>query len=225
VLVLFDWGKEKPKPPTADIRETLFGDMPLSRWASFSTQTTSEPWASFERARHLIESGDTQSATATLQRILEIAGLESRHYLQAYHFLAELGVTPIQELSKNVLGVVVEVGMNGGTELVAGYTDHHARYYNYSGAGVVWERPNGALDTTIDELLRVGSAVALVIGPWKKPRPPAPIKGRARLNLLTPSGLHFGEGPLDTLAKDKLGGPVIASASRLMQELIKFSKK
>jgi hypothetical protein len=93
VLVLFDWGKEKPKPPTADIRETLFGDMPLSWWASFSTQTTSEPWASFELARHLIESGDTQSATATLQGILEIAGLESRHYLQAYHFLAELGVS------------------------------------------------------------------------------------------------------------------------------------
>jgi hypothetical protein len=225
VLVLFDWRKEKPKPPTTEIRETLFGDMPLSRWASFSTQTTSEPWASFERLRHFIESGDTQSATATLQGILEIPGLESRHYLQAYHFLDELGVTPIQELSKNVLGVVVEVGMKGGPDLIAGYTDHHARYYNYSGAGVVWERPNDTLDTTIDELLRVGSAVAEVIGPWEETRPPAPTNGRARLNLLTPSGLHFGEGPLDTLANDNLGGPVIASAFRLMQELIKFSKK
>jgi hypothetical protein len=133
--------------------------------------------------------------------------------------------SPIRALSKNVLGVVVEVGMNGGTDLVAGYTDHHARYYNYSGAGFVWERPNDALDTAIDELLRVGSAVALVIGPWKKSRPPAPIKGRARLNLLTPSGLHFGEGPMDTLAKEKLGGPLIACAFRLMQELIKYSRK
>jgi hypothetical protein len=208
-----------------EIRETLFGDMPLSRWASFSTQTTSEPWALFERARRFIESRDTQSATAALQGILEIPGLESRHYLQAYNFLAELGVTPIRELSKNVLGVVVEVGMKVGADLVAGYADHHARYYNYSDAGVVWERPDGTLDTTIDELLRVGSAVAQVIGPWKETRPPAPTIGRARLNLLTPSGLHFGEGPLDTLAKDKLGGPVINSAFRLMQELIKFSKK
>ena len=212
---MFDWRKEKPKPVTTEIRETLFGDMPLSQWASFSTQTTSEPWASFERARHFIESRDTQSATAALQGILEIPGLESRHYLQAYHFLAELGVTPIRELSKNVLGVVVEVGMKVGPDLVAGYADHHARYYNYSGAGIVWERPDGTLDTTIDELLRVGSAVAQVIGPWKETRSPAPTIGRARLNLLTPSGLHFGEGPLDTLAKDKLGGPVINSAFRL----------
>jgi len=69
---LFDWRKEKPKPVTTEIRETLFGDMPLSRWASFSTQTTSEPWASFERTRRFIESRDTQSATAALQGILEI---------------------------------------------------------------------------------------------------------------------------------------------------------
>jgi hypothetical protein len=222
---LFNWRKEAPKPPTTEIRETLFGDMPLSRWAALSTQTTSEPWASFERARNFIESGDTQNATASLQRILEIPALESRHYLQAYHFLADLGVTPVQEVSKNVLGVVVEVGMKGGLDLVAGYADHHARYYNYSGAGVVWERPNGALDAAIEELLRVGSVVARVIGPWKETRPPAPTNGRARLNFLTPVGLHFGEGPLDTLAKDKLGGPVIASAFRLMQELIRFSKK
>jgi hypothetical protein len=225
VLVLFDWLKEKPKSTTTEIRETLFGDMPLSRWTPLATQTASEPWASFERTRHFIETGEAQSATATLQGILDVPGLESRHYLQAYHFLAELGVAPIQELSKNVLGVVVEVGMKGGLDLVAAYADHHARYYNYSGAGVVWERPNGTLDTTIDELLRAGGAVAQVIGPWKEKRPPAPTNGRARLNLLTPSGLHFGEGPLDTLAKDKLGGPVIASAFRLMQELIKFSKK
>ncbi len=151
VLALFDWRKEKPKPLTTAIRETLFGDMPLSGWASFTAQTTSEPWSSFERARRFIESRDTQSATTALQAILEIPGLESRHYLQAYHFLADLGVTPIRELSKNVLGVVVEVGMKVGPDLIAGYTDHHARYYNYSGAGVVWERPDGALDTTIDE--------------------------------------------------------------------------
>jgi len=219
-----DWRKNKPKPPATETRESLFGDMPLSRWAS-STQNTSEPWVSFERARHFIESGDTQSATATLQGILVIPELDSRHYLQVYHFLAELGVAPIADISKTVLGVVVEVGMKSGSDLVAGYADHHARYYNYSGAGIVWERPNSTLDTTIDELLRVGSLVAQVIGPWKETRPPAPTNGLARLNLLTPCGLHFGEGPLDTLARDKLSGPAIASAFRLMQELVKFSKK
>ena len=67
--------------------------------------------------------------------------------------------------------------------------------------------------------------MAKAIGPSKEVRPPAPANGSARISLLTPGGLHFGEGPLDTLAKDKLGGPVIASAFRLMQRLIQVSKK
>jgi hypothetical protein len=162
---------------------------------------------------------------ATLRAILEMPDLESRAYLQAYQFLRGLGVTPIPDVSKSVLGVVVEVGMVDGLDLIAGYADHHARYYNYSGAAVIWERPNDTLDAAIDELLRLGSVVAQVIGPWKEARPNAPARGRARINLLTPSGLHFGEGPFDSFAKDKMGGPVIASAFRLMRDLIMLTKR
>jgi hypothetical protein len=151
--------------------------------------------------------------------------LESRHYLQAYHFLRELGVNAPAESTKDVLGVVVEIGMQKGLDLVAAYADRHARYYNYSGAGVVWERGSSRLDVPIDDLLGLGRAVVQAIGPWKGVRPPAPQKGQARINLLTPSGLHFGQGPLDSLAKDRLGGPVIASAFRLMQELIALTSK
>ena len=224
-LDLFNWRKEKHQQSTLNVRETLFGDVPLGRWAPFSTQAAaSEPWSSFERVTQFPEGGDTQSAKTVLLAILEILGIESCHYLQAYHFLRNLGVPPVQDIAKNVFGVVVEVGMKNGPDLVVGYADHHARYYNYSGAAVIWDRPDGSLDEPIDELLRVGSVVAQVIGPWQETRRPAPSEGRARVNLLTPSGLHFGEGPLETLAKDKLAGPVIASAFRLMQELIRLLK-
>lgn len=222
---MLDWLKKKPQAQTIEIRETLFGDMPLIRWASNPAEAPCEPWISFERTRKFIESGDKKSATASLEQILETGGLESRHYLQAYHFLRELGVSPPREEEKRVLGVVIEVAMKGGTDLVAAYTDHHARYYNYSGAAIVWERPNDALDAAIDELLRAGVTVAKAIGPWKAARPSAPPNRNARINLLTPSGPHFGEGPLDTLAKDKLGGPVITAAFALMQRLIKLAPK
>jgi hypothetical protein len=94
------------------------------------------------------------------------------------------------EKAKEVLGVVVEIAMQQGWDLVAAYSDRHARYYNYSGAGVVWERPTGMLDVSIDSLLRVGGPVAQVIGLWEAARPPAPPMGHARLNVLTPSGLY-----------------------------------
>jgi hypothetical protein len=46
-----------------------------------------------------------------------------------------------------------------------------------------------------------------------------------RINLLTPSGLHFGQGAFEVLASDPMGGPVIGSATRLMQELIAKSQE
>jgi len=222
---MFDWLKDKPRQRKPEIRDALFGDMPLESFVVPAQTAASEPWASFARARQLAESGDTRSAAGALQGILNMPELESRHYLQAYHFLRALGVNAPPEKTKDVLGVVVEVGMQGGLDLVAAYADCHARYYNYSGAGVVWERPSDMLDACIVDLLRVGGPVAREIGLWEGIRPPAPQAGHARINVLAPSGLYFGQGPLDSLSKDHLGGPVLAAAFELMQKLIALTKK
>jgi hypothetical protein len=221
---LLDWLKKKSAQPGSEVRDTLFGDLPLSQWVSPLAGTVPlEPWTSFGRAKVHFDSGDARSGVAVLKGILETADLESRHYLEVWHFLRELGLNPPQDRAKDVLGVVVEVGVKDGVDLIAAYVDHRARYYNFSGAAIVWERPNASLDTPIDDLLRAGGAVARVIGPWTGARPSAPPRGEARINMLTPSGLYLGQGPQDSLAKDKLGGPVIAFAFQLMQQLIRLS--
>jgi hypothetical protein len=94
--------------------------------------------------------------------------------------------------------------MPQGLDILAGYADHHARYYNFSGAGVVWERPNNSLDALIDRLLAVGAEVTAQIGPWQESRPPAPEAGQVRLSFLTPSGLHFGQGPMEVSSATRL---------------------
>jgi hypothetical protein len=66
--------------------------------------------------------------------------LEPRHYLQAYSQLRQLGFDTPSERAKDVLGVVVEVGTDDGLDLVAAYADHHARYFNYRSAAVIWKR-------------------------------------------------------------------------------------
>lgn len=222
---MFEWSRSKPTQLQIEIRDTLFGDIPFADWIRVPAETiASEPWASFGQVKQLIDSADTRNAAAVLEKVLEMPQLESRHYLQAYYFLRGLGVNAPPERANDVW--CRGGGRDGkGLDLVAGYADHHARYYNYSGAAIVWERANGTLDAAIHDLLKVGSVVAQTIGPWKEGRPPAPLKGYARINILVPSGLHFGQAPLDALAKDRLGGPVTASALRLMQELIKLNKK
>jgi hypothetical protein len=209
--------------PQPDIRDTLFGDMPFEAWASNGSR--GEPWISFEAAKSALDGGNRQACIETLTEIVNRQNLEPRHYVQAWHFLRQLGVTPPAEKAKELYGVVVEVGLNGGLDLVAGYADFSARYYNYSGAGVVWEVRDASIDKAIQNLLNAGRLVIAKIGPWEKPRPPAPPEGQARINMLVPSGLHFGQAPLRMLASDPLGGPVITSALALMQELIRKTKK
>jgi hypothetical protein len=85
---------------------------------------------------------------------------------------------------------------------------------------IVWETPGDAIGNLIDNLLRTGQRVADAIGPWEEPRRPPPPTGHVRLNMLTPSGLHFGEGPLDALSVDPMGGPLIAAGTSLMKALI-----
>lgn len=114
--------------------------------------------------------------------------------------------------------------MSQGLDVLAAYSDCSARYYNFSGAGVVWDRPNSSFDDKIKNLLIFAKSVVGQIGPWEKERPVPPPRGQVRLNMLTPSGLYFGQGNFEALAKDGLSGPVIEKAVELMQALVQLGK-
>src|SRR5512145_760321 len=124
---MFNWFKKKEKPPQITIRDTLFGDLPMTHWPSDSSLSM-EPWASFVQARKYIEKMKDSSAVTTLKQITDMPGLESRHYLQAWHFLRLLRVNPPPDKAKTVYGVIVEVAVQRGADLVAAYADHTARY-------------------------------------------------------------------------------------------------
>jgi len=222
---MFGFFQKKPISPNLKIRDTQFGDMPIKQWLDISPEAlASEPFASFERARRLLGEGDKQGAAEVLIAIANQPDLESRFYLQAWHFLKEIGVHPQPEIAKQLLGVVVEVGMPKGFDLISVYADHHARYFNFSGKAVIWERPDERLDPAIDSLLQSSREVVKAIGPWKNERPAPPGKNEARINFLTPSGLHFGQGPMSLLANDPMAGPVLNSAYNLMREMMKLAE-
>jgi len=222
---MFNFFKKKEKSPAPiGIRDTLFGDLPMSDWARDS-DTDAEPWSSFVQARKHLDRKDKESAVLLLKKITDTPALEPSHYLQAWHFLRQLGVNPPPEKTKIVYGVVVEVALKGGADIVAAYSDHTARYLNYSGAAIIWEHPDTSLDAEIDALLKAGQAVANVIGPWEQARPPAPQGENVRLNMLTPGGLHFGYGSFKSLYEEPMGRSIIDPATRLMQSLIAKDKR
>jgi hypothetical protein len=218
---MFGLFKKKPGPEFDEIRELLFGDVPLPDWKAHDPEgNTVPPWSSFEAARVALERSDPATAVQALRHVLSLPDLESRQHLQVWHFLRGLGVHPAADEAKRVHGVVLEVHLREGLDTLAAYLDHTARYINHGGKLIVWDTPDASVGGLIDQLIAAGQAVANVIGTWEHARRPAPPKNHVRLNMLTPAGLHFGEGPLDVLGVDPMGGPVLAAGTLLMKALI-----
>jgi hypothetical protein len=204
-----------------DIRDLFFGDLPADRWPEQSSteEVSSEPWTSFVKSRQFSVDGDNERAKQCLHEILSMNHLESRHYLQAWNFLRTLGEQPPADEAKHLYGVVIEVALDEGVDVVAAYEDHTARYINHSGAGVVWEHPSDSLNELIDDLLNEGRRIVEKIGPWEGPRPPSPPTGQARISMLVPLGLHFGQASYEILSRDHTGGPALNAGFKLMQGL------
>lgn len=218
---MFGFLKSRPNP---ELRDTLFGDMLFEAWTDSAKALNQVPWSYFHEAGKYFSEQAADKGIESLRKVLDTPNLESRQYLQAWHFLRQHGHTPDKLNAKKVYGVVVENGLDKGSDLLAGYKDYSARYYNFSGAGVVWEHPNTSLNHLIDALISAGQQVANRIGVWEKPRRPVPKKGVARINFLTPSGLHFGEAPIDALLKDPMAAQVFAAATQLMLALVELAK-
>jgi len=210
-----------------DIRDLFFGDLPADRWPEQSStkEVSGAPWESFVKSREFSARGDNERAKQCLHEILSMNHLESRHYLQAWNFLRTLGEQPPADEAKHLYGVVIEVALDEGVDVLAAYEDHTARYINYSSAGVVWEHPNDSLNESIDDLLNAGRRIVDKIGPWEDPRPSSPPVGQARICMLVPLGLHFGQASYDVLSRDQLAGPVLEAGVKLMQGLIELSSQ
>ena len=194
---MFNLFKKKETP----IRDTLLGDAPIDQWPKGNHK--GQPWAMFVDARQqLLVMQNKQEAIKIYQKITETPNLESRHYLQAWNVLRKLG-----------------------TELVAGYTDHTARYFHVSGGGVIWESPDTSLNDKIDLLIKAGETAAVEISPLVNARPNAPKDvGAVQICILTPSGLHHGIGTFETLSQHKTAKDIVDAAISLMQSLIEKNK-
>lgn len=210
--------RRDPVPPGGALREVLFGDAPPGDWAATGD---GEPWSSFRAAAEALRQQDSAGARAALQGVLARPGLESRHTLQAWSGLRALGEAPPAAEAKRVLGVVLDLPIAGGHDSLAAYEDRSARYLNHAGGAVVWDAPgaDAGIDARVKAFLAAGGALVAMIGPWEGARPALP-PDMARVSLLTPSGLHFGQGPVEPLSRDPMAAPLFEAGTALMQALV-----
>jgi hypothetical protein len=190
-------------PPHDTIYELLFCD----RLELYRPTDATNP-ADWQKA--LFE----QSEQTSIARIANDPSQESRVRLLAYRQLSAQGFSVT---SKEILGVVVEVGLDSGNDTLAAYADGSVRYINQSGKLAVFEGGPPDVSAQAKELVRVSRATVDKIGPWEQPRREPPSHGNIRLSFLVADGLYFGEGPYSLLRRDPMAADVIAAAERLLQ--------
>jgi len=156
-----------------------------------------------------------------LQKIINDTAFDPRLKVLAYNRQLASGHKPDK---KELLAVIVEVGLDGGLDVLASFNNGTARYINQTGKILVWETTTDdkANELTKDLFLK-GQDIVNQIGPWDKARKPHPTKGNVRITFLVSDGLYFGEGPMNVLFNDALANPALTVATQLMQFLTEKS--
>lgn len=150
---------------------------------------------------------------ASLSAIANDENIEGRVRALAFNRLRALGetVTP-----KKLLGVVVEVPLAQGLDVLAAFSDGGTRYLNQSGKVVVSEGTDHPIAHTAKALVVASQSIVDKIGPWEEQRLPPPKTGNVRITFLVSDGLYFGEGAFSVLRNDAMAGPILAKATALL---------
>lgn len=161
------------------------------------------------------------SSVIELQKIIDDPVADPRVKLLAYNRQLSSGHKPGK---KELLAVIVEVGLDDGLDVLASFKNGTARYINQTGKVLVWETTSDKTSNELTNDLFLNSQnIVNQIGVWDKPRRPQPAKGNVRITFLVSDGIYFGEGPMNVLFNDPMGKPALTKATELMKYLTETS--
>lgn len=210
-----------------ELRKTLYTNASLDPLVAGlpDEARSSFPWCNFIAAHEALKQGNKEVAISELTQIAGVEGLEARVRLQIWHTLVSLGVLPVDKLRGYTQGVFIENHTAQGLEIVAGYSDYSARYWNPAGGGVIWDARDPELDKLIFNLLSAGFEISKRIGVGLRDTLPVPEKGNIRIFIMAYDGSTVGEGPYGQLSKEPMGRVAIDAGATLIQALKKRQKK
>ena len=207
--------------PADTLRPLIYGHVSVENWHPDGDDSGDEPWVSFDRARAFAQSGQAIEAVAEWSRITSMPDVESQQRLQAWHFMRSAGVRAPDDQAKIVMGVVAEMPVQIGHDVLAGYRDGSVRYLNYSGKIVVIEdRSLDGIQDALNAWFELALGMVGVLGPWEQPTLPPLPTGHGRIIMLTPSGPHFGQAPVDALSGDPMAASFLSAAAGLLQVVL-----
>ena len=218
---LLDFLKRKPSSDEV-LYALLYADIPLKRWPDFLGSAGDAPPEAHSRrllAAAAAAGGDREGARATLRALADAPVVETRAKLLAWRGLRDLGEKPPADVSRVPRGVVCEVSLPHGLDVLACYEDRTARLRGAAGSVVLWEARAPDVDALIDGVLAQAPALADAVGPHGDLGLILP-SGMAALTVLTYAGRHLRPEGLDKLRSGKSTlSPLFAAATQLFVAL------
>lgn len=156
----------------------------------------------------------------TLEKIGNDLDAESRVRVLAFNRLRGMKVSVP---AKKLLGVIFEVPLDMGLDVLAVFADKSLRYINQTGKLAFFEPAPPALHEKIDEVFRTSQVIVNNTTPWTEQRRPPPKGAINRMTFLVSDGLHFGEGPFANMMQDRMGAPVMKAGGELLQMVVKVA--
>jgi hypothetical protein len=206
----------------ARFTELLFGDQTIDDLLT-SLDKEAAPdgaWMLLSKAAEHMRQGEVGRAAEVL---LEVAGnpkMETRILLWSWAALRCLGIHPKSYEADDIKGVVIQVPMESGVDVLAAYADGTARYVNHSGKTIVWEITDATITAIIRKLLESCKDLRGVVFAAS---PNHSVKDLVRVTLLTFTGNRFAEASMQSLASSPIN-QVLGVGAELMANLIKRSE-
>lgn len=159
---------------------------------------------------------------AALGRVAADTGQDGRVRCMAH---ARLRQSSAQPAGRVLLGVITEVGLDGGLDTLAAFSDGGVRYINQSGRMVVAEGRTVYTAEQVDRLFDQVQAALVRMQPTRQLRTAPPPNGVVRYTFVTSVGPDVGQAPMRDIQRDSLGGPVLAAATDLLLAMIKLESR
>lgn len=147
----------------------------------------------------------------------ELAADEAQEGRIRYLAFGRLRAMKVPVPAKILLGVIVEVPLPGGLDVLAAYAEGGVRYINHTAKMAIVEGVE-SVRGKVGSLFQIAGPVLARMGAWGKDklRGPPPPEGQLRLCFLASDGLYIGEAPKEVMEAGAMGGPIIRQAAELL---------
>jgi hypothetical protein len=173
-------------------------------------------WTQLTEAAACLRRDERTRASELLLAITGNSNTETRVLLWSWTALRGLGVHPMPDVAAQIKGVVIQIPMGKGADVLAAYADGTARYVNHSGKIIVWDLPDAHMGNIVHKVLErsknlnTDEAIALADRP----------DDAVRVTIMTFNGNRYAETPMRSLQVSPIN-QVLTVGAELMVNLIK----